>query len=335
MQTIVVDTETYFSNDYTLTKLTPVEYTRDPRFKLHGVGIKIEDQDPVWFTEETIREADIDWANSRVILHNALFDSLILTEHLGLPITHWSDTISLAKSVIAVPKHNLDFLAKLLLRDEKTKDETGQSIVNIGKKLKLSPEEDKLMGDYCLQDVNLTYRLYKLLRPLQTDREERVLSTTINWYAHPTLELDTTLLASELKLIQDNKERLIAASGFTKAELSSNSIFVAKVEALSDKDGNPLVFPTKLNPKGQSIHATGKNDPEFLQFKDTYPEYNHIWEARTAIKSTLLESRVQTLQHIAQLGIDRTGKPSLPVPLNYFGASTGRWSGAGGLNLNF
>lgn len=334
MQTIFVDTETYFTNTYTLTKLTVIEYIRDPQFKLHGVGIAIDDQEPQWFTQETITNTlapespdFIDWANSRVVLHNALFDALILTEHLGLPITHWSDTIGLAKSVIAVPKHNLDYLSKLLLKDEKTKDESGISMVNVGKKLVLSPEEDAVMGDYCAQDVNLTRQLYKLLRPLQTDHEERVLSATINWFAYPTLELDQELLQSELTLIQDNKTKLIEASGFTKAELSSNSIFVSKVEALG------LEFPTKLNPKGQPIHATGKSDPEFLELKEQHPELHHIWDARDAIKSTLLESRVQTLQQIAQLGVTKTGLPSLPVPLNYFGASTGRWSGAGGLNL--
>lgn len=294
-------------------------------FKLHGVGIAIDDQEPVWYRDETIKEANIDWANSRVVLHNALFDSLILTEHLGLPITHWSDTVSLAKSVIAVPKHSLDFLSKLLLKDEKTKDASGVSMVKIAQKIDLSDEESNLLGDYCLQDVSLTRRLYKLLRPYQTDHEERVLSTTINWFAHPTLELDQELLASELKGIQQQKELLISLSGFTKDDLSSNSRFVTKIEELGYE------FPKKLNPKNQLIHATGKNDPEFLQFKDENPHLSHIWDARTAVKSTLLESRVQTFQKIAQLC--PKNRSTLPVPLNYFGASTGRWSGAASLNL--
>lgn len=328
MQTIVVDTETYYTNTYTLTKLTPVEYVRDPQFKLHGVGIAIGKQEPQWFTLETIKmtlnpeySGFIDWANSRVVLHNALFDSLILTERLGLPITHWSDTLGLAKSVIAVPKHNLDFLSKLLLKDEKMKDESGISMVTIGKKLVLSPEEDALMGDYCAQDVNLTRRLYDLLRPMQTDLEERVLSTTINWYAYPTLELDQALLASELIDIQANKERLILDSGWDKADLSSNSRFVAKVETSLG-----LSFPTKISPTtGKPIPATGKADPEFIQFKEAHPEHAIIWEARTAIKSSLLEARIQTFQRVGNLAPNNS--QSLPVPLGYAEAHTYRWVG--------
>ena len=327
MPTIVVDTETYFTNTYTLSKLCPVEYVRDPQFKLHGVGIAIDDQPPVWYTLDTIRKTliegldFIDWANSRVVGHNLLFDSLILTENLGLPITHWSDTISLAKSLISVPKHNLDFLSKLLLKDEKTKDESGVSMVNVGKKLVLSPEEDKLMGDYCLQDVNLTRRLYQLLRPFQTDLEERVLSTTINWYAHPILQLDQELLASELLDIQMNKERLIDSSGWSREDLSSNSRFVEKVEL-----DLGLTFPTKISPTtGKPIPASGKGDPEFIQFKDAHPEHDTIWEARTAIKSTLLEARIQTFQRIGALCPKQIN--SLPVPLIYAGSHTYRWAG--------
>ena len=334
MQTIVVDTESYYSSTYTLTKLSTIEYIRDPRFKLHGIGVQIEDEPVMWFPNETIKDTlrpgtpvYIDWANSRVVLHNALFDALILTENLGLPIKHWSDTLSLGRSVITIPKHSLEFMSQLLLKLGKTKDESGASMVKIAQKVQLTDEELNLLGKYCINDVVLTRLLYKLLRPLQTDHEEKVLSSTINWFAYPTLELDQELLSSELVGIQENKLRLIAASGFTKAELSSNSIFVNKIEELG------LVFPKKLNPKGQQIHATGKSDPEFLELKEQHPELRHIWDARGAIKSTLLESRVQTLQKIAQLGIAKTGKPSLPVPLHYFGASTGRWSGGGGLNL--
>jgi DNA polymerase len=96
-------------------------------------------------------------------------------------------------------------------------------------------------------------------------------------------------------------------------------MFVAKIEALG------LTFPTKLNPKGQVIHATGKSDPEFIQFKEANPQLNHVWNARSEVKSSLLESRIQTFQRVGNTAPN--GAQSIPVPLVYAGAHTYRWSG--------
>lgn len=40
MQTITLDFETYYDQDYSLRKLTTAEYIQDDRFKIHMVGIK-------------------------------------------------------------------------------------------------------------------------------------------------------------------------------------------------------------------------------------------------------------------------------------------------------
>lgn len=322
---VVLDVESFYDTDYTLKKLTPIEYIRDPRFHLHGVGIAINKEPAKWFTELSLKDLDLDWGQTRIIGHNLLFDSLVVTERLGIYPAMWCDTLSLSKSLLATPKHNLDFLASLLLKSNKIKGVLGK----IGQHYPLTPEEDAMMAEYCLQDVNLTRQLYELLAPHQTPLEARVLSTSIRWFAEPTIELDTELLETELLATQQKKEELIAASGWSKTDLSSNSLFVKKLE--SDYG---LVFPTKPSPtNGNPIHATGKSDPAFIEFKLEHPEMRHIWEARSEVKSTLGESRIKTLTNIAKLGQDLHGVPSLPVPLNYFGAHTGRFSGAMKINL--
>ena len=42
MSFITVDFETYYSNEYSLSKMTTEEYVRDPRFQIIGVGISLD-----------------------------------------------------------------------------------------------------------------------------------------------------------------------------------------------------------------------------------------------------------------------------------------------------
>jgi DNA polymerase len=53
---ITIDFETYYSADYSLSKLTTEEYVRDPRFQVVGVAVKMNNDPAEWFTgdmEET------------------------------------------------------------------------------------------------------------------------------------------------------------------------------------------------------------------------------------------------------------------------------------------
>ena len=52
-----------------------------------------------------------------------------------------------------------------------------------------------------------------------------------------------------------------------------------------------------------------------------------VCEARLAVKSTLERTRAQRFLDIATRG-------SLPVPLNYYGAHTGRWAASKGSGIN-
>ncbi len=41
MDLITLDFETYYSREYSLSKMTTEEYVRDPRFEVIGVGVKV------------------------------------------------------------------------------------------------------------------------------------------------------------------------------------------------------------------------------------------------------------------------------------------------------
>ena len=50
MRPVVIDFETYFGDDFTLSKMSTEAYIRDPRFKAHGAAIKWQQDIPArWY----------------------------------------------------------------------------------------------------------------------------------------------------------------------------------------------------------------------------------------------------------------------------------------------
>jgi hypothetical protein len=58
MDLITLDFETFYSKEYSLSKLTTEEYVRDPRFEVIGVGVKLNNQETEWAsgTHEEIKQ---------------------------------------------------------------------------------------------------------------------------------------------------------------------------------------------------------------------------------------------------------------------------------------
>ena len=51
MDIVVLDFETYYDREYSLSKITTEEYVRDSRFETIGVGIKINDHPAQWYPQ--------------------------------------------------------------------------------------------------------------------------------------------------------------------------------------------------------------------------------------------------------------------------------------------
>ena len=83
MAFVTLDFETYYSQQFSLTKLTTEEYIRSPLFEVIGVAIKIDDNQPEWITgthkEIKARLDQINWAESALLCHNTMFDGAILS----------------------------------------------------------------------------------------------------------------------------------------------------------------------------------------------------------------------------------------------------------------
>jgi DNA polymerase len=105
--------------------------------------------------------------------------------------------------------------------------------------------------------------------------------------------------------------------------LASNDKFA---ELLSKMGVAP---PKKISKTtGKEAFALAKNDAHFQALLNSDDEdVALLCEARLAVKSTLERTRAQRFLDISERG-------RLPVPLNYYGAHTGRWSASKGSGLN-
>lgn len=103
MNLITLDFETFFSDDYTLKKLTTEAYIRDPRFEALCVGIKeIKDTPTIWVSQSDIADAlqAVPWHETACLCHHAHFDGLILSHHYGIKPAMWFDTLSMARLLL-------------------------------------------------------------------------------------------------------------------------------------------------------------------------------------------------------------------------------------------
>ena len=118
MNILTLDFETYYAQDFSLSKLTTEEYVRDDRFEVIGVSIKENDDETKWFSgshEELLAFLhNYDWSSSFALAHNAMFDSAILSWRFGIQPMAWLDTLSMARSTDGLEAGNS--LAKLVER---------------------------------------------------------------------------------------------------------------------------------------------------------------------------------------------------------------------------
>ena len=326
MDLITLDFETFYSKDFSLTKMTTEEYVRDPRFEIVGVGIKVNNGDTEWASgthEELKRYFDgFDWANSMVLAHNTMFDGAILSWLFDIRPRVWADTLCIARAV-----HGVEVGGSLkALAERYNLGVKGTEILNALGKRRLDFTDDELdsYGDYCINDVELTYKLFnRLLKQGFPKKELRIIDCTLRMFIHPMLELDCDLLEDHLHDIKLHKDKLLCDAGVAdKKELMSNDKFA---DLLRSKGVEP---PTKVSPTtGKEAYAFAKTDDGFKSLvTHENPEVQALAAARLGNKSTLEETRTQRF-------IDIAGRGTLPVPVRYYAAHTGRWGGDDKINL--
>ncbi len=335
MSFITLDFETYYSKEFSLSRLTTEEYVRDPQFEVIGVAMKV-DQDPaVWFsgTHAEIKAwlNQVDWANSALLCHNTQFDGAILSWVFDIVPAMYFDTLCMARAV-----HGVDAGGSLAALVERYQlGQKGTEVVNaLGKKrLDFSPADLDRYASYCINDVGLTYSLFNRLSEKFPDNELRLIDLTLRMYTQPVFRVNDALLVERLQEVKNEKSLLLGAlkdklncadEEEVRKKLSSNPQFA---ELLKDL-GVPA--PMKISPTtGKETFALAKNDEGFIELSEhENPLIQQLCAVRLGTKSTIEESRIDRF-----IGIGSRNRGLLPIPLKYYGAHTGRWAGSDSVNF--
>lgn len=345
----VFDAESYYADDYTLSKFTAEEYCRHEKFDLIGFSFGYLGEQPTWYTGDldylrSVAQA-LPWHDIFVIGHNmSAFDAIILTEVLQVRPAYYGCTLQLARRLHGAKVSNaLGSLAKMYNLGMDKGDEV---IHAKGKRrLDFTPYELARYGAYCDKDTIICGLLWQKLSPLFPKSELYIAHLCTKMWAEPRLVLDTGLLDAmgkelavrKAELLGDVANLLGVGTAMTQAErmfhtqklLRSDAKF-AELLTRYDVDIPMKRSPKKRDAEGKAmqVYAFAKTDEgmtNLLEYEDSEDEdvnlaVQSLAAARLGTKSTIAESRVERFH-----GISIRGK--LPVPYSYGKSHCDRYAG--------
>lgn len=328
-----LDFETYYDDDYSLSKMTAEEYIRDERFQIIGCAVQPHGRRSQYITGSTEQEIkdrlrQMQWGRIFCVGHNMSgFDSLTLTERVGVRPKFWGCTLSMAGQVHGSvpnpasgrPSLSLNALAHHYGLPLKT---GGLSQVK-GKRLEdLTKHDQQVMTEYANHDAELCTALFYLMKPLVPAPDLRLIHWFIRMFAEPRIHLDTHSYQTWLNQMQQAKEKLLDTVGVDIKELRSNPKFAQLLEQYG------VTPPKKISKTtGKETYAFAKTDKgmtALLEHEDDV--VRGLVEARLKTKSSIEETRVQRF-------IDIGSRGKLPVPIVYGKTHTLRAAGGGKINM--
>jgi DNA polymerase I-like protein with 3'-5' exonuclease and polymerase domains len=324
MDVYTLDFETYYDQDYSLSKLTTEDYVRDSRFEVIGLAIKKNDKVTKYLNDPDMIErllSHIDFSDAAILAQNTMFDGAILSWRYGVKPKVWFDTMNMGRAL-----HGVETGASLRALSERYGiGQKGFEVLAAKGKRRadFTAEEAEKYGQYCIQDVELTYKLFKIMGANFPRKELKLIDVTLRMFIDPVLDLDIGLLEQHLEDTRDRKDKLLVDAGVEdKKDLMSNPKFADMLRGLGVEPPMKISLTT-----GKETYAFAKSDEDFKALQEHEDDrVQSLVAARLGNKSTLEETRTERFIGIAKRGL-------LPVPVRYYAAHTGRWGGADKINL--
>jgi len=329
---VTFDFETFYSQDFTLRKMTPVEYILNPQFEVIGCAVKVGRDEPVFMDEREFRRylAGIDANEVTAISHNALFDMCILAWKFGFVPKLMIDTLGMSRALLApyLRSLSLDSVSKYLKLPHK--GDTVHKVIGMTARMIREAGIWDEYAKYSCDDANIAYAIFeKLMKRGFPQNELLIMDMVLRCAVMPSFRLDTETLYQHLGEVMQAKADLMAQVTADRSTLMSNDMFA---QALKDLGVDP---PTKTSlATGKETWAFSKQDVDFNDLQEhPDPRVQALVAARLGIKSTLEETRTQRLISISQLEWGGMQRRFMPIPLKYSGAITHRLSGDWKLNM--
>ncbi len=348
---LVIDFESYFDVEYTLSKISTVEYVTDLRFEFTGVGFEILNHSKA-SGPQFVPGPQVGWAigrmqklfgkalhNCTLVAKNCKFDMLILAEKFGIYPAYPLDIEDLSRTYDSRMSQKLKDLATYFKLDKPKGDTKQFKGLHYGE---MSEEIKTNLAEYGRTDIELETALLKILLPYVSDpRFELALAChTLNMYLNPVFKLDFSLAESLIKSMGDELDATLRLVNHTKDEISGTlsftEIMLTALSELPDKEQLPLK-PGKPGKNMCRLLGISGKIPAFAKTDEGYKTLlNHrdenirnLMKAKVAIKSwPNWIKRVNSM--VAQC---KASGDKLRVPLKYYGGHTGRWSGTEKINV--
>lgn len=339
---VVLDFETFYAGDYSLSKISTEQYIRDQRFEVIGVGIQMPDEHyPTWYTDPphlhnaywsppttTKKIESIDWSTHAVLCHNGYFDAAILAWRYGIHPKLILDTMCMGQPTFGFTSG----VSLKNLMQQLTIAQKGDEVLRaLGKRRKdFTPHELAEYGKYCCNDAFGTKLVFERLVEMTPRKELAFIDEVIRCYTDPRLELNVPVLKDYYDEVVNTKQAHYIWAGNL---LGCGPDEVKDLVMSNDKLATILTElgvapPQKLSPTtGKIAYAFAKTDDEFLALREHEDErVQTLVECRLGGKSTIAETRALRFLQIASRG-------SMPAYFKYYAAHTGRLGGGDLINL--
>lgn len=332
MRPVVIDFETTFGDDYSLSKMSTEAYIRDQRFKAHGAAIKWDAvTSPQWYDERELQYIlkEEDWSDVFLIAHHMNFDGFILSHHYNVVPQMYGCTLGCARlllgnhisvSLDSVRKH-YGMAAKKTpyhLFKNKTWDQLTQQV------------REELAAGACDEVQSIWDLMFNMLAPQMPNEEWDVVDSLVRMFTQPVLRADTAMLGKLWADEETRKADQLRDLGYDLSTDTGRAHAEAQLQS-ADRFADLLraegVEPETKDGKKGPIYAFAKTD-NFMQdylLEHENPRVRALTQARLGVKSTILQTRAETYGWMASRG-------AMPVYLRYAGAGTLRPSGGDGGN---